>query len=484
MKASARFQILLGLICLLWSGCASMLPETTPYGAVSGVDSRRSLNGLAVHRKMWELAGAKCITPQKLSPRLEENLDVIVLVGQAYGPPGAAARNWLENWLSQAAGRTIIYFGRDFSADVYYRQQTLDQLPPEELDAGELELARVRVREMNQRLRQIPESTFCRWFYLDTSLARRDYDAFQGPWSADLTDAAGSWPVGTTLQTPTRKWLRQKPSWLVNPPTTKNLKPAKPPAAADASETAIQRSRWDIDELQSNETWNAEFRRIANASVLLSGDDGQPLVYRLTSDKYGDGQILIVANGAPLLNGSLVAPLHRRVGEKLIEECLPAKRVALLAYDETGILISKTPDADSRAAGLEVLTVWPLSAITMPAALLGILTCIVLFPILGRPQSKPARSVSDFGLHISALGRMLFESRDVEYAKGVIAAYYRTVRDEPPPYWLGTLNATHRQTAASDALTSPVESVAVTAKSHLQSKTSEDEEYEKHERTV
>lgn len=442
------------LLCgwlLITSGCASLLPETTPFGAISGVDARRSLNGLAVHKKMWELAGAKCLTPKKLSPRLEENLDVIVLVGQSYSPPGIVARDWLESWLSQSSGRSVIYFGRDFNASLFYRQQTLNLLPADQLQRGEVALAQARVDELNLRLRELPENTFCRWFYLDGTQPRGDYTAFTGPWSEDIAKVEGTWPVGVRLQTPDEKWQQQLPSWLAQPATPNSLTPANPPAPADEEESAVQRSSWEVGELSSAESWNAEFGRAAESSVLLSGADGQPLVYRLTHGSFGDGQILIVANGAPFLNGSLVAPLHRVVGEKIIEQCLPAKRVALLAYDESGILISRGSDADDRAAGLEVLTVWPLSAITMPAALLGILICIVLSPILGRPQSAPRRSVSDFGLHISALGRMLFESRDLEYAKKVIAEYYRTVRVEAPPYWLDSIGSGSGGSSSADS---------------------------------
>ena len=85
---------------------------------------------------------------------------------------------------------------------------------------------------------------------------------------------------------------------------------------------------------------------------------------------------------------------------------------------------------------MQVLTVWPLSAITMHAAFLGIIAFVVLLPILGRPQSLAGRSVTDFGLHVEAMGRMMFESRDLLYGLKSIQDYFTKVRRESPPDWL------------------------------------------------
>ncbi len=85
----------LGLCLLGLSGCSSWLPELVPFGSVNAPDQFRSINGLGVHRRMWESAGVKVLTPLKLSPRLD-TVDTIVLVGQSFSPPGRAARDWLE----------------------------------------------------------------------------------------------------------------------------------------------------------------------------------------------------------------------------------------------------------------------------------------------------------------------------------------------------------------------------------------------------
>lgn len=434
-RGSRLLRCIAGFTLLVLGGCGSWLPEMTPYGAVAPPDHNRSLNGLGVVRKLFERGGAKCITPQKLSPKLE-SVEVIVLVGQSYAPPGKTARDWLENWLAQSTGRTLIYFGRDFNAEIYYRQQTLSELPPEDRTRGEQLLALAEASEFSQQLQELPESTFCRWFYLQTDVPLRTLTDFSGAWARDLPDDSNGWPVGVTLRPPKeRNWQADKPSWLTAP--ANNLAPANTTnAEVENDDALVQQSIWTPDELDSDESWNREFRDLADSEVLLAGADGTPLVFKLTSDRFPGSQIFIATNGAPLLNGSLVEPMFQSIGERIVQRALPAKRVALLAYSRAGILIADTPEADRRGAGLEMLVTWPLSAVTMPAALLGIIICASLLPILGRPQKLQRRSVSDFGLHVEAIGRMMVEAGDLAHAKRTIVDYFQRVKGEKPPTWV------------------------------------------------
>ncbi len=439
----ARICELVTTMCLvaLISGCGNIIPEVEPYGAVKGIDANRSPNGLGIHREMWETAGARVLFPQKLSPRLE-TFDVIVLVGKTHGPPGMEARRWLEDWLATEPGRTVVYFGRDFSANVYYRQQTLDDLSKEQRKAAAERLGQAQALELRKRIEEVAESTFCRWFYFDAQAQHAVFTAadLRGAWADDLVDLDGQWPVGITLREPESRWQSRVPSWISNPPTPSesDLSPQNNAATDQQSDEAITfRSTWSLSELATQQIWDEEFQDLPDFETLLLTSDGRPLVFRLSdSSKFPDSQLLVSTNGAPFLNASLVSPLHRTVGARLIEECLPATRVALLAYDDRGLTISTAPEVDKRMAGLEVLTTWPLSAITMPAALLGIVVCAVLLPILGRAKRLPPRSTSDFGLHVDALGRMLQDTGDDAYARKTIADYFRQVRGEHPPSWL------------------------------------------------
>ena len=71
----------------------------------------------------------------------------------------------------------------------------------------------------------------------------------------------------------------------------------------------------------------------------------------------------------------------------------------------------------------------------MPAALPGLNACAAWWTILGRPQTLAKRSVSDFGLHVEAIGSLMMETRESTYATQAIQEYFRKVRGEAPPAW-------------------------------------------------
>ena len=434
--------LLLAVASIAVSGCGRWPLEDRSFGTVTSPEANRSLNGLGLTRKLWEANGAKCLTPQRLSPKLD-SVDVIVLVGQSFEPPGIEARHWLENWLAEGTGRSVIYFGRDFNADIFYRQQTLARLPDAERRRGEELIAMRQADELQSRLRQLPQPVFCDWCYIDVHRSHRDYQKFTGPWAEaddNLDSLLSGWPVGMALQPPDSQTWRRKllklPLPQSQPQASTGLQAAP---TGDSTEQSMRLSRWSLDEFGSEEAWREAIDNPLDSEVLLAADDGTPLVFQLWSARLGDGQILVVANGYPVLNGSLVTPLGEAIGQQLIDACQPAERVALIAFGQGGLTISEAIESDQSGAGLEMLTVWPLSAITMPAALLGIIACAAWWPILGRPQSPAKRSVSDFGLHIEAIGSLMMETRDSTFAAEAIQEYFRKVRGEVPPAWLSDI---------------------------------------------
>ncbi len=436
------------LFLLPWFTGCSYIPWPEGFAEVSGPNATRSLNGMGVHRRMWESTGAKILTPQKLSPRLD-SIDTIVLVGSSYQPPGSLARDWLEKWLAKKPGRTVIYFGRDFDAGLMYREETLSQVAELQRDRAEIQSASRRATNYVNRNAQIPEDTFCRWFFTRTSAPPKVHSKFSGPWAGELVGLEGVWPTGVLLEPPDTKLKQKIPSWIKGGKSP--LVPAKTFISGADGEQAlgdkeVQRSIWKADELEDSETWDAEWELAGDATVLLAGSDEAPLVHRIEHEKFPGSKILIVANGAPFLNGSLVKPLHRKVSELLIQDCQPAKRVAMMEYGENGILLSNVAASSETNFGMQVLTVWPLSAISMHAAIFGIIAFAVLLPILGRPQSLRKQSVTDFGLHVEAMGRMMFESRDLMYGLRATQEYFTKVRRETPPDWLSrmTLQETAR----------------------------------------
>ncbi len=441
------------LLLILTCGCNIPWPEE--FGEITGTASNRSLNGLGAHRRMWELAGAKVLTPQKLSARLSK-IDTIVLVGSSYRPPGQLARDWLEKWLQEETGRTVVYFGRDFDAVQLYREETIDEVALANRERAQTQLSSREATNYIQRSIELPESTFCRWFFLRVTARPAEYATFKGPWADELQGLEGSWPVSVLLEPPETDRKTQKPSWMTG------AQPALLPARTfyqgndgeeELGDKEVQRSVWKADELSDVEAWDSEWKEAGSADVLLAGSDDAPLIHRVTHPKFAGSQILIVVNGAPFLNGSIVQPLHSKISELVIRECLPAKRVAMIHYDESGLLINNLESGGETDFGIQLLTVWPLSAITMHSAFLGIIAFAVLLPILGRPQKLQPRSVTDFGLHVEAMGRMLFEARDLKYGLKSIADYFVKVRRDNPPDWVLQLEQLElaKQTAKEEA---------------------------------
>ncbi len=434
------------IVVALFSFTGCQRPPAKSFGSVTD-DARTSLNGLGVHKRMWEQAGAKVFTPKSLSMRLEK-ADTIVMVPQTFDPPGLEARKWLEEWLKRGTGRTLIYFGRDFNAETLYLEELIQKASGDEKKRLEFELASTRVSELRNRLDSYTESTFCGWFYLDASQASLEVSEFDGQWADDTDVSSLRWPIRTRMLPPSEDQAAQLPSWLSS--NKKLPKPTPPPfvamrtgnskSSSGQDDKLILRSNWVNDELETKELWEEQFKEIPWSETLLESKDGIPLVYRLTStSRYGNGQVIIVSNGAPFLNGTLVKPQFSKVGEKIVQLAPSPKRVALVAYDDLGIQISNFEEMDSRGLGIEMLVQWPLSAITIPACIAGIILCISLLPILGRPQQLPSESTSDFGMHVDALGQMMHDTGDRNFAASAIAEYYRTVRSEKPPAWVASV---------------------------------------------
>jgi hypothetical protein len=495
LRLHGLLGLLLGLAVLV--GCGSELD--TEFGAVMPPAKRTSINGLGVFEKMCTQADIRCNYATKLSPRLERS-DVIVLVGATFHPPAKEARDWLEEWLAEESGRTVVYFGRDFNAEIYYRQRTLPLLPASERKQAELQLALAEADEASERLRDMDRDHFCRWFTLRAQDAPRAVTGLSGPWAESVAPAGDSWPVRIWLDPPQLQPDGQPPKWTPPPPSTTSTvtnaggirvrrtdgssssprssssssssssaeaangtggqssqppdadappseqpdslqtSPAEPPELTTEPDWNIlpdtYRSHWHADDIGDEATWNLEWQLAPEHELLLADDQSRPLVTRLTSDTYPGSQILLVANGYPLLNGALVSPFSRQVARKLIEELSPAERLTFVRYDSMGLLISHSSSDNQGPVGMELLTLWPLNMVTMHLALFGIILCVILLPILGRPQAAPARSLSNFGSHVISTGELLQKSRDTAFAERAIRAYFREVKGESEPSWL------------------------------------------------
>jgi hypothetical protein len=347
------------LSLLLLAGCD---PEdiSDRYGGREGADID-SVNGTSVLGEMITKAGHRVSSARELSPQLGRRANCIVWFPDDFNPPTRAVRSWLEDWLWDEPGRTLVYVGRDFDAATWYWAKVQPSAPAAQAAEVAARLSRARSRFLAER-GELPEQRDCDWFTVDGRSRPRRVGKLQGD-----------------------------PQWL---------------AEIDPAKVEI--------ELRGGIEPSAE------AQVLLKSDD-DVLVSR---EEIGDSQLLIVANGSFLLNLPLVNREHRKLAGKLIAQVGPPGRaVVFLESDAGGPPIRHEDPGVRMPSGLEILLISPLDWIFVHLAVVGVLFCFCRWPIFGLPRELPREATSDFGKHIAALAELLERSRDRTYAEGRLTHY-------------------------------------------------------------
>lgn len=361
--ASARHSPLSSLLSpLLLLLCLAGCSRSldTIYGQRQGSGAKDSVNGTAVLGEMFEHAGHRVSSWGVLSPRLHNKADCIVWFPNDFRPPSKEVCEWLEKWLEAEPGRTLIYVGRDYDAAPWYWRHVLPQAASEQRQLAQDELSAAE-REYSYQRRKIAKSKSCRWFTIDSTPPNRHVQKLTGE---------TVWTHGI-----------------------------------DAAKT-------DID-LRS---------RIApkDADALLrSGED--VLVSRR---RYDDSQLIVVANGAFLLNLPLVNHQHRKLAGKLIAAVGDSgQTVVFLESDSHGPPIRDKDPTPEAVNGWIVFNRWPTNWILLQLAVVGILFCFARWPIFGRARTPAPPSSSDFARHIEALAELMKRSRDRAYAMERILNY-------------------------------------------------------------
>jgi hypothetical protein len=343
----------------------------TDYGRRRGGEAARSVNGTAVLAEMFRKHGYRVTTTSRFSPRLDK-YDVIVWAPDDFKPPEQKHRDYLEQWLmdERYAAKTIVYIGRDYNAALDYWERVVPETPPAQ--EAEARHRQVEARAAWESARSaMPAKENAEWF-----TARRDgkpekVEKLSGPWAEGI----------------------------------------------DATKTEIHlEGRLDMPELAGqNEN--------GPTAELLLGAGDEALAFRLTDDDWNDGQVIVVANGSFLLNYPLVNHEHRKLAGKLIEACGGGHNVIFVESGPSGPRIVNKEPVGGMPSSLELLKVWPLNAILLHLAVLGILLCLARSPIFGRPRELPGDSPADFGKHVAALGKLLAGTKDRNYAHARLVQY-------------------------------------------------------------
>jgi len=371
------------LWALLAAGCGPADIDRT-YGKRRGAEGGTSVNGTGVLAGMFEAAGHRVSTWRRLSPKLEQ-FDVIVWAPDSFEPPSEEEREYLEEWLWNEGGRTLVYIGRDYDAGIAYWKKVQPQAPPEQT----LEVARrlaTAQAEFDASRSRLPDEQACDWFTLRRGAARRQVRALEGLWSAGIDDS------------------RLEIEWG---------------------------ARYDIPDAQASKAWMERRGEVGSSPkyVPLLTSESATLISRVTLPGWDESQILVVTNGSFLLNLPLVNHEHRVLAGRLIAACGAAgKRVAFLESGPDGPPILDVEPDTKAPTGFEVFTVWPIGVVAMHFVILGITACFALLPVFGRPRHLEEEPRSDFGKHVEALGELLAKTGDHQYAANRVRDYHAHVR--------------------------------------------------------
>ena len=367
---------------LLMVGCAPESIDAT-YGRRRGEKGTASVNGTAVFAEMFERRGYRVRSINRLSPAIE-SAKVLVWFPDDFDVPAVKVVQFLENWLMQASGRTLIYVGRDYDATVTYWKRMLSASLPESRFEIRRRLATAKSEHHRQRMAGA-KKTACDWFTIKEAGTYPQDVMVRGVWTEQLDARKMGVELNRTLAFP-------------------EVPGVSTSATIDPSEIV--------------------------ATPLLLIDD-HVLVAELRRPTWQGSHIFVLHNGSWLLNLPLIQHEHRKLAGRLIDECGEPAKALFLETTAGGPRVSD--QVENAHHVWKAFTVWPLNCILLHVTVLGILACFAAFPIFGRARTHQASSPTDFGKHVYALGKLYSQTHDAAYARDRLVYYRDKIRSEPTP---------------------------------------------------
>ncbi|MFM2096989.1 MAG: hypothetical protein RIS70_4113 [Planctomycetota bacterium] len=403
-----RWSIALLTLASLVAGCRDE-SISTDYGRRAA--NLRSANGTSVLASMFEKAGHKVSTWRRLSPKLD-GFQSIVWAPDSFEPPSLEEREYLEGWLADKPNRTLIYIGRDYDPLPDYWSQMLIGSSADQRTEFSRRIARSLVEREESRAR-IPPSTYARWFLMRGEQPVRAVQDLAGPWAEGVDVRRARLSLGTTFDLPTAQDI---PTGAVAVAATP-VPPPKPAKVPRFLQRMLQQPGVEITDLPDH------------YEVLLSANSS-PFVTRISDPAWNGSQLLVVANGSFTLNMPMVNLEHRKLSQRLVDACGSADRVCFLESDAAGLSVNVSDMNSGIPTKMEAFRVWPMNVLLIHLLAAGLIFCAMVFPIFGRPKRMPAPGQSDLSTHIDALGKLLAQTKDSEYARKCCEAYQQQVRHE------------------------------------------------------
>ncbi|MFM7072542.1 MAG: hypothetical protein ACKO38_12200 [Planctomycetota bacterium] len=449
--------IVVGALIFAFMSLSSCEPDqiASNYGQRRGSAIQESVNGTLALSRLFEQKGHTVASWRRLSPRIR-SYDTLVWIPDLNSAPSRQERDFLDAWLDDGVGRTLIYVGRDYDVASLYWQKMQSKAPADQISEIN-ERLKSAGEQHNAALANGPHLAYARWFVIKPG-PHYPVTGLNGPWADGVDASALDISVGTRLVAATNDSVPVAGTPLpvftmaTSPPTkatTPNVPPANPGTAGGTGAPAPPKAgkNTKVKKLAASPlpfsvapVGNAEqeSRPVPNSEVLLETDRGDPLVRRVydgpapytsTPPATRRSQVIVVTNGAFLLNMGLVNHEHRKLAARLVEACGPPGNVAFLESGPTGLAVLDKEPENTMPSGMGLFTIYPLNVLLLHLIGVGLLFCFTVWPIFGRAKRLPAVSVSDFGAHVEAVGDLLEQTHDKKTARLILENYQKTTKE-------------------------------------------------------
>ena len=413
-----RTSLLFSILPFAVGGCGG--PETS-YGPSAGRVGRVSLNGFGALRRAYENAGFRATDIRRLGDRAAGH-DVIVWTPETSGTIAEPVGRWFESWLA-AGPRTLVYVLPDSGSEAEYWIAATELAPPKQ----RLEYRRRSARSMNERLAwriRRGEAYDEGWFRVEPLERRIPLDEPSGPGDAAVEFRISA--IGPAEESP------------------------RPPSPVTKAGRGMSTGPSSTNFFFARDTWKSSAE--PRLETLAGAVSGVPAVARVTSDRWPRSQILVVAGGSLVTNFAFSRPANRELAGRLIAASTPDQLGAnpsatatekgqdvsagFLTSGWDGVRVREARPEVPQATGMELLTTWPLSLVTIHAAILGLIACLMLAPVFGRPRRVVAKPSGSFAEHLDAVAALMYQTGGEAYARRRVSDYMKRVRGEIAGPWV------------------------------------------------
>lgn len=413
-------------VILASTGCQRRL--RTSYGSSTGILAKQSVNGFTTFRQAFDTAGFSHRDVNRLTNRVRR---ASVLVWTPTHPTGIeiATTRWLERWL-RIGNKTLIYVVPDSGSETaFYREARPFAAPDQRLEYRR-KYAESLISEHQWQLQRTALQSNG-WFSLRPKVQRT---RTEGAAASESTQ----WNEHVADSAPRQfEWVIEEFDKDANQQGTQITATVGPGSTP-----------WGGIGVVSPTTTEVEFRSLVQSS------NGDALVASVTSKRWNGSQILIVAGGSLLTNYGLTHADNQRLADQLIDDSLQtlvnggvidsqshlmangSEPQVGFATADGAFPISELNAEIPRASGAEILTVFPISFVTIHIALLGFVFCLMLMPVFGRPRPINRAVLTHFGDHLDAVATLMRRRGGEAFAKRRISDYMKHVRDETSGPWV------------------------------------------------